>query len=447
MSSPDTSPNLGLPFLMPAQAQKHVTHNEALQILDLVAQLVVRDFAAQTPPPAPTEGEVWALGPSPTGAWAGWGGHLASWVNGGWLFVPPRPGWRATGLADGSVRAWSGSAWQRPGMDNLDGIGIGTAHDAINRLAVAAPATLLTHAGTDHRLVLNKAGPADTATLLLQSGWSGRAEMGLAGQDDFTVKLSADGTAWSEILRLSQAGMQVTGQVTGTAVLQSATDTTEGRLAVARAQGGIFGLGGTEVAQAPTPNDPDTITRTGFYRIFGSAKMPTVGAFALTHIQRFSGQAAQVAFLTNGVRRFFARNFDNGAWGAWEQYNATLGAVAQIDGVPTGAIIQRGSNTNGEFVRFADGTQICMHRQTDVPVTNAMAGLFRSDPLLWVFPVTFTLGTTNGATVSARLSSENGLSVNVPFGGRTTQASSARAYAIASVASTEIYWLAIGRGY
>ena len=36
-----------------------------------------------------------------------------------------------------------------------------------------------------------------------------------------------------------------------------------------------------------------------------------------------------------------------------------LGTVTQSGGVPTGAIVQRGSNANGWFVRFADGTQIC----------------------------------------------------------------------------------------
>lgn len=36
-----------------------------------------------------------------------------------------------------------------------------------------------------------------------------------------------------------------------------------------------------------------------------------------------------------------------------------LGPVAQSGGIPTGAIIERGSNANGEFVRFADGTQMC----------------------------------------------------------------------------------------
>lgn len=36
-----------------------------------------------------------------------------------------------------------------------------------------------------------------------------------------------------------------------------------------------------------------------------------------------------------------------------------VGTVSQSGGVPTGAVIERGSNANGSYVRFADGTQIC----------------------------------------------------------------------------------------
>jgi len=39
--------------------------------------------------------------------------------------------------------------------------------------------------------------------------------------------------------------------------------------------------------------------------------------------------------------------------------NNILGTVSESSGVPTGAIIERGSNANGEFVKYADGTQIC----------------------------------------------------------------------------------------
>jgi len=44
---------------------------------------------------------------------------------------------------------------------------------------------------------------------------------------------------------------------------------------------------------------------------------------------------------------------------AFFKRNNILGQVTQSAGVPTGAVIERGSNANGEFVRFADGTQIC----------------------------------------------------------------------------------------
>jgi hypothetical protein len=41
--------------------------------------------------------------------------------------------------------------------------------------------------------------------------------------------------------------------------------------------------------------------------------------------------------------------------------SAIVGTVSQSGGVPTGAIIERGSNANGEFVKYADGTMICTH--------------------------------------------------------------------------------------
>lgn len=46
----DQSPRLALPYLQAAHAQKHVTHNEALQRLDLLAQLVVEAFDENAPP-------------------------------------------------------------------------------------------------------------------------------------------------------------------------------------------------------------------------------------------------------------------------------------------------------------------------------------------------------------------------------------------------------------
>lgn len=193
-----TSPRLALPYIQPSQAQKHVTHNEALQQLDVAVQLVVQGVDATTPPSAPTTGEIHALGPIPTDDWAGQPGMLAMWTGGGWLFLPPQPGWRAWDLGTGSLRVWSGAAWDRAQpLDNLDGLGIGTAWDATNRLALTSPAALFSHDGAGHQLKINKASAADTASLLFQSNWTGHAEMGLAGNNDFQIKTSDDGVTFT----------------------------------------------------------------------------------------------------------------------------------------------------------------------------------------------------------------------------------------------------------
>ncbi|WP_254695221.1 DUF2793 domain-containing protein [Leisingera sp. NJS201] len=86
-----TSPILALPYLMPAQAQKHVTHNEALQMLDALVQLRVEGFDAAAPPAGPAVGETHALAAAPTGAWAGHGAEIAVWQGEGWLFLAPSP--------------------------------------------------------------------------------------------------------------------------------------------------------------------------------------------------------------------------------------------------------------------------------------------------------------------------------------------------------------------
>ena len=62
-----------------------------------------------------------------------------------------------------------------------------------------------------------------------------------------------------------------------------------------------------------------------------------------------------------------------------------LGTVSESGGVPTGAIIERGSNANGEFVKFADGTLICTKNSTvDLTITSrqifSWASVFADNP-------------------------------------------------------------------
>ena len=73
----------------------------------------------------------------------------------------------------------------------------------------------------------------------------------------------------------------------------------------------------------------------------------------------------------------------NSNWSGLFSRANTLGTVSQSAGVPTGAIIERGSNSNGEFVRFADGTQICTHQ---LALPKFTRNRFGAD---WDFPASF----------------------------------------------------------
>lgn len=198
----EVSARLELPYLAPAQAQKHVTHNEALQRLDALTQLVLEEVDAASPPAVPVQGALYALGSVPTQAWAGQAGQLAYWDGTAWLFLAPSEGWRAWDKGAATLRIYQAGAWvaQSTDLQNVDGVGVGTGSDAVNRLAVASAATLLTHDGAGHQLKVNKAAASDTASLLYQSDWTGHAEMGLTGATDFHIKTSPDGTTWRDSL-------------------------------------------------------------------------------------------------------------------------------------------------------------------------------------------------------------------------------------------------------
>ena len=208
----DLSTRLNLPFIKPSQAQKHVTHNEALRILDAIVQLVVRDAALTQPPPAPELGARYVVAPGATGAWAGQDRSVALFGPTGWEFFAPQEGWRADDLATGLQLRFDGTDWQQTGAPpaTLPELGLNTTADATNRLSVAADATLLSHDGAGHQLKLNKNAGTDTASLLFQTSWSGRAEMGTTGSDDLVIKVSADGASWSDALRVAAGDGAVT---------------------------------------------------------------------------------------------------------------------------------------------------------------------------------------------------------------------------------------------
>lgn len=118
-----TSADLGIEYIAGQQAQPEITHNTALNQVQIL-QTGVTSVGLNTPPGSPAQGDAYVLGASPTGAWAGRANCIAGYFGTGWIFVPGNTsagtpiamGVRHEGLkvwnkADDKLYIWSGSAW------------------------------------------------------------------------------------------------------------------------------------------------------------------------------------------------------------------------------------------------------------------------------------------------------------------------------------------------
>lgn len=129
-----------------------------------------------------------------------------------------------------------------------------------------------------------------------------------------------------------------------------------------------------------------------------------------------------------------------------------LGSVSQSGGVPTGAIVERGSNANGEYVRFADGTQICW-------ISNFVMTYLNAHILLgeWTYPAAFSATPSGGITFGNAGGNYNNVTrdqLGLPLQNNSTtvgQYSVYRSYGSpdfdASASITNIKLHAIGRWY
>ena len=440
---PDLTARLGLPILAPSQAQKHVTHNEALQRLDGAVQTVLASIGGQTPPLLPVAGEVHALGAAPSGAWSGQGGKLAQWQFNQWQFIAPQEGWQAWDITDGVMRVYRGGGWSAL-LQNLTGLGLGTTSDTQNLLAVSAPASLFSHTGAGHQVKINKAAAGDSATLLYQSNWNGHAEMGLAGDNNFHIKTSADGSSWIEALMINAAN----GILSGAGVQSNTVDTTPGRLLPV----GAFGLGNVTGTAVQLSNIDAMAIPEGTWKFdpttAGTLPPPLAGAYGLVSVVRYNSTITRQTVTRNNADSGIWWRTNNGAvWEPWRRVfdsKNLLGAVSQSVGVPTGAVIESGSNANGEYIRCADGTQICWSPTLSFgAVTTVLGGGYRSNDATFTFPAAFA--NTNTIVVSGQ-SSNTGRWMAFQLSGTTSVI--ARLLSFTSFAGSETgRIMAIGRWF
>ncbi len=206
----ERTPNLNLPYIMASQAQKHVTHNEAIRGLDAIVHPGAESRQVLVPPSNPTDGVRYII-PVDTDAEAAWGGSsntIAVWQDGAWAYYQPRQGWTAHIADENVLLVYNDNEWQ-PLADfqrdpTVEIWGINATADTNNRLTLSAPASLFTAENDDHRLSINKSDIPDTASILLQTGYSTRFELGLTGDDDFKIRSSTDGINFEDAMVIDQ---------------------------------------------------------------------------------------------------------------------------------------------------------------------------------------------------------------------------------------------------
>ena len=204
------SPNLILPFIDAAQSQKHVTHNEALRVLDAAVQLSVIDRDLTAPPGSPGDGDRYIPASGATGAWSGKDLNIAAYQDGAWAFLVPREGWLCWVADEDVLLVWDGSAWADAG------------NVASLNPASGGPGGRQRHGG--HHQPAERQGPGgairrrdrrlqrqgqqeragDTISFQFQQGFTTYAEFGLIGDNDLSFKVS-DGSSFFTSFKLQSA--------------------------------------------------------------------------------------------------------------------------------------------------------------------------------------------------------------------------------------------------
>lgn len=126
-----------------------------------------------------------------------------------------------------------------------------------------------------------------------------------------------------------------------------------------------------------------------------------------------------------------------------------VGAVGQAGGVPSGAVIERGSNSNGNYVRYADGTQICWHSVNVGAVDHpSLIGPLYYSAITGARPFPIAFSAVPICEMSLR--SVSGGTVMMTEAAAATVSASKTLYSIAPTAGSRtlvIEYIAIGRWY
>jgi len=291
----DTSTHLGLPYLLAAQAQKHVTHNEALRLLDAMVQLSVLDRTRTTPPASPADGDRHLVASGATGLWAGWDLNIAFWVDGVWIRLVPRQGWLVWIAAEQAFVVWNGTVWDPVGVPQ-------DVSDAIFSLVNDADPTkkaLFSLSGITTGTTRTFTLPNTSSELAILAG-----TQTFSGNKTFSGTLTASG-ATATIGTSTGTGTYGlgTGATTNgtTKTVNLGTGGASGSTTVVNIGSATAGAGGTTVVNTPTVTFANAVTQVGMPQANLTAQLLGLGGATADSYNRVSVNTPALLFNNAGA--------------------------------------------------------------------------------------------------------------------------------------------------
>uniref|UniRef100_UPI0040482C46 DUF2793 domain-containing protein n=2 Tax=Yoonia sp. TaxID=2212373 RepID=UPI0040482C46 len=284
----DITTHLLLPYILASQAQKHVTHNEALRLVDAMVQLSVLDRTRTAPPVSPSDGDRHIVASGASGLWAGWDLNVAFWVDGVWMRLVPRPGWLAWIADEAAFVVWNGSAWDPVGVPQDVSDAIFSLVNAVDPTKRAVFALSGISTGTTRSFTL----PNTSSELAILAG-----TQTFSGNKTFSGTLTASGTVTvaAAAATIGTATTTATyGMGTGATpngvskTLNLGTGGASGSNTVVNIGSATAGAGGTAVVNTPTVTFANAVTQVGMPQANLTAQLLGLGGATADSYNRLS---------------------------------------------------------------------------------------------------------------------------------------------------------------